>query len=657
MTALLVLGLLPLRLAAQADTTAVQLDSSVVRVGRHTSALSGGDRLKVEVSALRALPSLAGSADPVRFLRNLPGVATGCEYDAGLHIQGCENGHNIVSLSGVPVYSATHILGLFSVFHPDHFPSMAFDTHAPSDNRLGGQVDLEPSFERPEKLSGAVSLGLFVAQGMLRTPLTGNSSLTASARRSYLNLLYSPFLVVEKDPFRYGFHDVNLSWVWQPSSRDRVWANAYYGADKLSYTSAPYHLDIGLHWWNALGSLHWQHKGPEAEWTQSVFATLFQLDMDLNHDYMMGKVPSYMRTYGYKGQLKWKDFHFGADVLLHHALPQQVHVIQGNNRSSELQQPQWALEATLRGRWQKTLGPWELEAALAGIYYLSPERKSQGFLSPSAGVGFNMYRAGKVTLRGGAARQHLIQTGLTSLGFPVEFWFLAGKEARPQTSAWLSLAYKVQTPDEGYAFSAEVYGKRLWNQVEYIGTLLDFLSASYRLSDMIIPADGVNCGISLMVHKQTGPFTGWVGYTLGRSLRYTEREGVFPSVHERIHELNVVALYSARRWDAGGTFVAASGTPFTAPETMYLTGGQIICQWGPHNGARLASYIRLDLNFNWYFRRDERVTHGLSVCLYNALGRDNQIAYKLFTEDDAFAFAPFGFGIRFMPSLGWFYRF
>ena len=326
LTALLVLGLFPLRLAAQVDSTVYRLDSTVVRVERHTSALSTGDRLKVEVTSLNAFPSITGSSDPLRFLRNLPGVATGCEYDAGLHIQGCENGHNIVSMSGVPVYGATHILGLFSVFHPDHFPSMIFDSRALSDNRLGGQVDMQPSFERPEKLSGAFSLGLLAAQGMLRIPVSGKSFLTASARRSYLNLLYGPFLVIDNDPFRYGFHDFNLTWVWQPTKADRVWANAYYGADKLSYASNSYHLDMLIHWWNAVGSVHWQHRGPEVRWTQSLYATQSQLNLDLSHDYMAGKVPSYMRSYGYKAALEWKEFRFGADVAFHQALPQQVRI-------------------------------------------------------------------------------------------------------------------------------------------------------------------------------------------------------------------------------------------------------------------------------------------------------------------------------------------
>ena len=47
------------------------------------------------------------------------------EYDAGLHIQGCDNSHNLISIEGVPVYNASHLLGFFSTFNPSHFSRMS----------------------------------------------------------------------------------------------------------------------------------------------------------------------------------------------------------------------------------------------------------------------------------------------------------------------------------------------------------------------------------------------------------------------------------------------------------------------------------------------------------------------------------------------------
>ena len=107
-----------------------------------------------------------------------------------------------------------------------------------------------------------------------------------------------------------------------------------------------------------------------------------------------------------------------------------------------------------------------------------------------------------------------------------------------------------------------------------------------------------------------------------------------------------------------GTFIAASGTPFTAPQSFYLLDSRLICLYGPRNGARLAPYIRLDLNFNWYFRKDTTLTHGINFSIYNALARNNELSYRFYyREDGSFAYAPFSFALRLMPGIGWFCKF
>ena len=52
------------------------------------------------VSALQEMPKIMGNTDPLHVAELLPGVQTSSEYDAGLHILGCDNAHNEVSLDG-----------------------------------------------------------------------------------------------------------------------------------------------------------------------------------------------------------------------------------------------------------------------------------------------------------------------------------------------------------------------------------------------------------------------------------------------------------------------------------------------------------------------------------------------------------------------------
>ena len=67
--------------------------------------------------ALETMPQMLGSADPVRYTQMLPGVQTGGEYQSGLHVEGCENSHNLTDIDGVCLYNVSHLLGIFGKNH------------------------------------------------------------------------------------------------------------------------------------------------------------------------------------------------------------------------------------------------------------------------------------------------------------------------------------------------------------------------------------------------------------------------------------------------------------------------------------------------------------------------------------------------------------
>ena len=660
-SALLILGFIPGRISAQTDSSLVRtIDSTIVAARKRTSPISAKAETKVDVAGLAKLPGILGSSDPLRFIRLLPSVQTGSEIDAGIHIQGCDHGHNLISIDGTPIYGASHLLGIFSVFNPVHYGTMNYATTAGSRGRLGGYVDMIPDRGIPGRTaSGDFSLGLVAAQGNLKLRTGEKSALSVSARKSFLNQLYKSYLMVDEDPFLYGFGDVNLGWTWQPTEKDRIYADAFYSADAADYASMENNLGVQFGWSNASGALHWQHRSADILLKQSIFASGYDARADISYNDEGGFIPYHTRSAGYKAALHWRDLELGADLSCYDVLlPNPVHQ-NGSMTSSSQDEAQQALESRIRAAWTKYLGlSWKIRAELAGGWYQSPEDESFWQLDPSLTIGYDMFSKGKVELRAGSATQNIFLTGVTSMGFPVEFNFLAGKYGAPQRSIWASLAYNRDFMQETWAFSTELYWRRLYNQVEYTGTLLDYLRADSSLAGMLTGADGWNYGINLILHKQAGKLTGWLSGSLGRSLRRGEDGSIWPSNFERLFEMNAVATWTERRWDAGGTFTVASGTPFTAPESFYLLDSKLICVYGPRNGRRLAPYIRLDLNFNWYFRKDDTLTHGINFSIYNALANDNELSYRFnYREDGSFAYVPFCFSLKLMPGIGWFCKF
>ena len=117
---------------AQTDSTTLQmqeLDNVTIVRKRVSSSLKGNfsTTLQWDMKMMHDLPKILGNADPMHYTQLLPGVQTCSEYDAGLHVQGCDNSHNLVAIADVPIYNASHLLGFFSIFNASHFPFMRFE--------------------------------------------------------------------------------------------------------------------------------------------------------------------------------------------------------------------------------------------------------------------------------------------------------------------------------------------------------------------------------------------------------------------------------------------------------------------------------------------------------------------------------------------------
>lgn len=644
--ALILLLLLPgLMASAQVDSLQAQLDSTVLSSERNTSLFSAPNALETSIHTdlLRKAPSLLGSDDPIRFLHLLPGVQTNTEIDAGIHVQGMDQDHCLVSIGEVPLYGAAHLMGLFSIFIPTHYGEMSLAQTATRDNRLGAVVDLSLRDKVPDRFHGKLLTGLLSTEATFDAPLGKRSVLSLSLRKSYIGLLYGSFLRLDDNNFDYDFFDGNLTWFWQPSDRDKVWLDMYGGTDLFGYGSLENGMDIRFHWYNRMGAAHWEHQFDGASLRQSIYYSRYDTDMDLTHAFIDIQNRTFIGSLGYRGTFTLGGWNAGLDFAWHQAAPPGT-------------APQQALEATLSAsyRWQP-LPFLTLTPSLKAIWwscgnYLKP------FALPSLAVQATT-PVGEFELDGGLQRQHLFRTGSSGIGFPSEFWLLSTADAPPQESAYAILSYRRNLYEGRYGLQTSVYWRGLRNQLDYDGSVLDYAHGTYRLQDHLKVGRGMNYGLTVLLHKQAGALTGWVGYTLSRSLR--EVDGwVFPSSHERIHELNLVASYEIKKWELNASMVLASGTPFTPAEAFYMVGGQMVSSFPQRNSSRLGTYFHLDLSATWYIRKGPKLTHGLTLSLYNATGAKNDVARRLYVEKDgSFAYKPIHFYIRFLPSISYFLQF
>lgn len=438
--------------ADSVDTLSRELRQVSV-TGRRVASQLASDRgvSVVGMGLMRSMPRILGNAAPLHYAQMLPGIQTGGEYDAGLHIQGSDNSHNMLAIDGVPIYNAAHLQGFFSVFNATHFSSMRIGksaTAAAAPNRLGGMVDMQAGRDRPPGPTGDVAVGPMSSQATVSLPAGRCSWLTLSARAAYFNLLYSRWLEVDGEELGYFFHDYNLTYTYAPDSRNRLWAEVYYGGDDASYGDGGYDMDTSLGWANFMAALHWDHSSGATGIGQCVYYTRYGSRLGLSQPSVGLSLESRIATAGYKAEARFGQASAGIDAAWHDVSPQEPR------------------------------------------------------------------------------------------------------------------------------------------------------------------ADGATAG-----------------------------------------------RVAGRRWSFGAAMVVASGTPYTRVERFYMLGNHVLSDYGPHNGERLPPYVRLDLSASYDFSVGRGRRSGINLSLYNVTAHDNVLFYRLKVNEVEYAYRPFAFALRLMPSVNYYFSF
>lgn len=645
----------------------VALSDITVKGHRSALTLKGNSQTTVfGMGLMGRMPHVLGNADPLRVAQLLPGVQTSSEYDAGLYVDGCDNSHNDITLNGVTVYNAQHLFGFFSTFNASHFQDLTLQRSAISAgdaNRLGGFLDMATADTITAKWHGNLSIGPLSSQGTVKIPVGRRSTLTISARAAYMNLLYSKWLKHDGDQYRYFFSDYNVNWLWLPTARDRVWIDAYMGGDQVSTDSRNRAYDVRLRWNNGLAALHWQKRLGRGVLYQRLFTTAYKSRPKISTPEYSLRMPSSIRDYGYHCELADGNGVVGADVTLHVVRAQSPDA-SGTSFSVTLtpEPRRHTTEMSLYGERDMPLCK-NLLTLRAGLR-LSAYRTGgswQTGADPLATLTWRTHDGGELRLTTNWKHQYIIRTGFTSLGLPTEFWMTTDCRLRAQRAWNTSLGYELLLCQRKWRLSAEFYYKRLYRQAEFIGSLFDMLYEGYDLENELAEGSGRNYGINIMVERRTGAVTGWLSYSLGRARRTFRRaqlNGSFPANHERIHELNqVLAWNPSRRWKLTETAVFASGTPFTAPESFYVIGQNIVANFSRHNEYRLRPYFRMDISADYTIKKTARGECGVNFSLYNVTCHSNDVYYRPKFRHQKVGYRPLRFAVPVLPSVSFYYSF
>ena len=177
-----------------------------------------------------------------------------------------------------------------------------------------------------------------------------------------------------------------------------------------------------------------------------------------------------------------------------------------------------------------------------------------------------------------------------------------------------------------------MYYKEIKNVLDYKDGAELFLNED--LETELLTGSGYAYGIEFLVKKQEGKITGWLGYTLARSMRKVPgiNEGrAYPSTYDRTHDVSLVLNYDLnRRLSLGANWVFSTGKPVTYPVAKYDVQGNPLFYYSERNGHRIPDYHRLDFSLTYNPKENEsrKVKRTLNVSLYNVYARRN--AYSIY---------------------------
>lgn len=618
---------------------------------------------KLDPKTIKSIPVLFGEQDLLKTIQLMPGVSSAGEGGSGFYVRGGQVDQNLILLDDAPVYNPSHLLGFFSVFNSDAINSAKLykgGVPAQFGGRASSVLDITMRDGNSERFSATGGIGLISSRLTLEGPIgKGGSTFLLSGRRTYADLF---LLFAKNETLRSSqlfFYDLNLKAHLELGEKDRLYFSGYLGRDALKTSS------FGFNWGNKTATARWVHVFSPKLFSHTSFILNdynynTEADFDFSFNLKAGIVGQTLKqrfTYYLNPN---NTFMFGAEVNNYLFKPGSLKLVSLDNVVQNLS------VSEKKG----------LDAAL----YLSNEQKIAGRLTLAYGVrlsNFVRFGAGteyqfnakgdildsltytsgdwyspywnleprisatyiineNTSVKAGFNRMsqyiHLLQNA--TAGTPIDYWIPSSPNVKPQIGDQLSVGFFRNLKNHQYQFSIEAYYKTMQNQIDYK------TGASLILNEMVeaelLYGEGIAYGTELLLEKKEGKLTGWISYTLARSLKQIEginKGNWYPARQDRLHDISVVAMYQLnKKWNLSGNWVYYTGNAVTFPAGKYYVDGKIANLYTERNGYRMPDYHRLDIGATWLLAERKYFRSELNFSVYNAYARKNPYSY-IFRED------------------------
>ncbi|NCA77250.1 MAG: TonB-dependent receptor [Alphaproteobacteria bacterium] len=623
---------------------------------------------RMDIKTIQKIPALMGEVDVIKAIQLLPGVQSVSEGSSGYSVRGGAPDQNLILLDEATVYNASHLMGFFSVFNNDAVKDVKLfkgDIPANYGGRLSSVLDVRMEEGNAKGFEVNGGIGIIASRLTLEGPLLKDKcSFILSGRRTYADVFLPLSSNQELQNNQLYFYDLNAKVNYIVNDRNQVFLSGYFGRDVFSSQFA------NMRWGNGTGTLRWNHV-----FTKKLFFNLTALYSD--YQYLLGMpngtVNSFewranLRDVGMKGDLSWylnpkNTLRFGGNVTCHMISPGTASGIGAEISSPGVKVPEnYSLESGIYAVNEQKIGShfiakYGLRLSLfqnigpGTVYHYSPGHitidstyyKSGSVyntfagLEPRIGLLYEFDRKSSVKVSYARTFQYLQLAQNSSAGTPLDIWFPASPNIRPQISDQVALGYFRNFRRNTIETSVEVYYKSMQHVIDFRNfaqlLLVDTLEGQVRTGS------GYAYGIEFLARLNEKIVSGWVSYTYSRSFReIPEIEAdPYPAPYDKPHNVSVVVnVQVAKRWSLSANWVYSTGAPVTLPTGRATVSGKVIPIYSDRNAYRYPDYHRLDMSvtFSSKPKPQRKFSWDLNFSVYNVYNRHNTWSIN-FVQDKA----------------------
>jgi ferric enterobactin receptor len=451
----------------------------------------------------------------------------------------------------------------------------------------------------------------------------------------------------------FHFYDLNSKLTYTPTSRDEIFLSFYNGEDKLDQSRS---LSTGFTRDSSSGSLtditNWGNYGISSQWKRNwnedynsniffSYSDYFNLtDREYSGSSSSTQTSSrqsfdnanvsnkiYDFTFRFKNSLKINENHllnFGTEIT-------RNDIKYSGQRTDTLTVNGISYLFSLYLQDNISFNKLHILPSYRGDYFRGTMKY---YSEPRFSVIYDLMQ--NISLKGAIGKYYQFVSCVTQediLQGNKEYWLLDNNSNVPVSSAIHYIA-GITYENDNYLFNIEAYYKDLNNVLEESKRATrDFMSRSNSYD--IYAGTGIAKGIEFLAQKKYGNTTGWICYTIGSviynfpDLNYGKS---FYANQDQTHEFKFVLNQTVKKIDFAGTFVYATGKPYTAPVSLYeltMLDGSVVTYSHLYdkNGYRLPAYSRIDVSATYNFGK--KVKKHIIASVFNLLNHQN-IWYKQF---------------------------